>query len=958
VRARTWRHVRAACLLAAALVAPACHAADHIIYCDARAQVSGAGDGTSWTNAYGCLQNALAAATPGTEIQVAQGRYQPDLEMVMGENGGPAGSLFASGRRDVSFVIPRGVTVKGGYAGCGAANTDERDIDAYETILSGDLQGNDIELKDCEWQGIADYVIDASLTDNSHHVVVIVGRDEGDSNQANAEPVLDGLTITGGFADGEFQGQPGGGEISAPLLTTDGAGALIDSGAPTFIHCTFYRNVSRAGVQKTAGGAGAACTGPDADPTFRACTFKENIVFGPGAARGGGALVGGPGGKPDFVDCTFTGNVVAGEDTTSGGGALAVSGAGPLQLTGCRFEGNQALGSKGGAVFNRGAVVDFENCAFEDNAADSGGAAYNEGGTSWSFIGCLFLYNRALNGGDGGAMLHNGATVTVGNCRFVGNSAEGRGGAISGNKGATVLTSVFTGNSARRGGAFFNERGAELSLCNCTTAANRALEFGGAVYGPRRGSYIRNCIFWGDTPDEAYLTETGGMLWDNDIEGSAGGLSYSMDADPQFRDPVGPDGLAGTMDDDLRLCLGSPCIDAGDSQEVSQDWLTDLDGSARVAGNSVDMGAYEFHGPFYYYVDAAHGNDSNGGGSPRRAFATIQKGIDVAQPGYTVLVLPGLYVQGIDFKGKAITVSGLNGAPILEAPGDYGVSFYSAEGPESILRNFVICNCAVGVFVTGSAPTIRNVTLARNGWGIAAYAGAHPVITNCILWDNAKGDLFGCKATYSCVQYPEEGPGNISVDPLFADADHGDFHLLSEYGRYVPAYGLWSFDSQTSPCIDAGDPNADAAGERSPNGARINMGAFGGTPEASLSPCPHPCDEVAQAIETPVPSKPPQPDPAQWDPNGLPAELPGVDLFDCYVEMKAVRAVSPAGPVQYYFECLEQAAFNSGWQEECVYKVFVGRRNAGFRFRVRVCDGLGNVTGWSSWERAIPRAGR
>jgi hypothetical protein len=82
---------------------------------------------------------------------------------------------------------------------------------------------------------------------------------------------------------------------------------------------------------------------------------------------------------------------------------------------------------------------------------------------------------------------------------------------------------------------------------------------GAAVYGARRMSQIRNCIFWGDTPDELYLTENGGIIWCSDIEGyAAGALDYdNFDADPQFRDPAGPDGIAGTLDDDLRLCLGS-----------------------------------------------------------------------------------------------------------------------------------------------------------------------------------------------------------------------------------------------------------------------------------------------------------------------------------------------------------------------------------------------------------------
>jgi predicted outer membrane repeat protein len=831
--------MRAAGLLAAVLAATACHAAERIIYCDPRAQEYGTGDGTSWTNACWCLQNALAAATPGTEIRVAQGTYRPDVEIVVGPDGVPTGSLFASGRRDASFVIPQGVTIKGGYAGCGAANPDERDSDAYETILSGDLQDNDVELKDCEGQSLSDYVNHPSLTDNSLHVVVVVDSNEGGDRPSDANAVLDGLTITGGFADSESEGEPNAGGASGVRLSAEGAGALIYSAAPTFIRCTFRGNVTHPQEQGM-GGGGVACVGDDRPTVFRECTFNENIVFGEGvAAYGAGALVSV---DANFVDCTFTGNVVVNQEVAGGGGALAVFQAQLLKVTGCRFEKNQAPGSKGGAVFHHGGTADFENCSFADNAADFGGATHHEGEGASSFSGCLFLHNRALNGGDGGAILHDGATVTVGNCRFVGNSAEGRGGAISGNQKVVASSSVFTGNAARRGGAFFSERGAELNLCNCTTSANRALEFGGAVYGAQRGSYIRNCIFWGDAPDEAYLTEIGGVLWDNDIEGSAGGPlgAGSIDADPQFRDPAGPDGVAGTLDDDLRLCLGSPCLDAGDSAEVSRDGLTDLDGNPRIAGNSVDMGAYEFDGPFYYYVDAAHGNDANGGGSPQRAFATIQKGIDAAQPGYSVLVLPGWYTQGIDFKGKAITVSGLKGAPTLEAPGDYGVSFYSAEGPESILRNFVIVNCAVGVFVTGSSPTIRNVTLAGNGFGIAAYAGAYPAVTSCIVWGNAKGDLFGCTATYSCTQQGSEGLGNISVDPLFADADNGDFHLLSQYGRYVPAHGLWSFDSQTSPCIDAGDPKLDASGERWPNGGRINMGAFGGTPEASLSLCP--CD--------------------------------------------------------------------------------------------------------------------
>jgi hypothetical protein len=77
-----------------------------------------------------------------------------------------------------------------------------------------------------------------------------------------------------------------------------------------------------------------------------------------------------------------------------------------------------------------------------------------------------------------------------------------------------------------------------------------------------------------------------------------------------------------------------------------------------------------------------------------------------------------------------------------------------------------------------------------------------------------------------------EGAGNLSEDPLFVDSEHHDYHLLSHTGRYVTS-NQWDHDAQTSPCIDAGDPFANIASERTPHGRRINMGAYGGTSQAS-----------------------------------------------------------------------------------------------------------------------------
>jgi hypothetical protein len=241
----------------------------------------------------------------------------------------------------------------------------------------------------------------------------------------------------------------------------------------------------------------------------------------------------------------------------------------------------------------------------------------------------------------------------------------------------------------------------------------------------------------------------------------------------------------------------------------------------------------------YYFVDADHGSDDNEGLTPGTAFATIKRGIDTAMDGDVVRVYPGLYQEEVNFRGKALVVQGVTagtaGVPVLQNPNDFAVSFYNGEGPDSVLKNFIIKNNFMAIFIADSSPTISNLTIVDNIYGIEASAGSDPNISNIIFWNNIYSDLFGCRARYSRIDDVGAGEGNIDGDPLFVDPDNSDYRLRSKRGRYWPEHDVWVLDRVSSPCIDGGDPSAEPLNEPQPNGGRINMGAFGGTAQASLS---------------------------------------------------------------------------------------------------------------------------
>jgi hypothetical protein len=361
-------------------------------------------DGTSWSKAYPHLQDALAVASgmasPGTPIQirVAQGAYMPD-----GGRIGDAGYVTGSAVRSTSFQLVNDVTIEGGYAGLGEADPDDRDVVGHETILSGDLGGDDLPAF-------------VNNGENSYHVMT------GSVNDASA--VVDGFTITGGHANGSAPDNRGGGihlDSSHPTVTNCafmanaavvGGGMYNQSSNPTVTDGTFSGN--------TASGSGGGMFNNLSAPVVARCTFINNISGG----DGGGMHNAGSLSDPMVFHCAFIGNT-AGE----GGGMYNAASSGPTVVNGL-FSGNAVPTNGGAMAVVQGSSAVVENCVLWGNTANAvqggGGGVRIAVDSSVAMTNCI-LWGNAAPVGDGDEILNIGTSTTIRYCDIQGCGGSGAG---------------------------------------------------------------------------------------------------------------------------------------------------------------------------------------------------------------------------------------------------------------------------------------------------------------------------------------------------------------------------------------------------------------------------------------------------------------------------------------------------------------------------------------------------
>ena len=478
------------------------------------ASASGANTGASWTDAYTDLSVALANTNSG-DLWVASGIYKP------GEGSADSSS---------TFYINNALAVYGGFDGT-ETSIDDRDVAANATILSGDINDDDVE-DDFE----------NNKGDNVQHVIFI-------DSLISGVVVVDGFRITGAHTSdnndlNEFFWR-GGGIISystVEVRNSDFYGNFARSGAGIYVNgttsagadnskfenctfehsytssqsagiflntvnnavvseCTFQDNVTNRGAfypllcdgiemskcnfirnegEFPDGFGGAMFNWQSVGWVVSECTFEENSGGNGGVMYHDGREAALDKDNLKFVDCTFRNNT-----SSDFGGGVFYSFDASFTFEACNFFGNE--GTNGAHLFITGSNKDvlIKDCTFENGTAQFGGAHSCYGANSTFLLdGNTYTGNSATTSG-GALIIGFQADVKLNNCRFIENTGN-FGGAIYAQNDSTFIDYAgceFNANmSSGGGGAIYKAGGIETTMDNCNFFVNTAVTDGGAMF--------------------------------------------------------------------------------------------------------------------------------------------------------------------------------------------------------------------------------------------------------------------------------------------------------------------------------------------------------------------------------------------------------------------------------------------------------------------------------------------
>ena len=228
------------------------------------------------------------------------------------------------------------------------------------------------------------------------------------------------------------------------------------------------------------------------------------------------------------------------------------------------------------------------------------------------------IVNGSTTGSGGG--IYSEVSVTIRNCRIIGNSAQNGGGIYLGDStaGSVIVNCLILANTANitsgyGGGIFLRSMfhpDLPISITHCSVVNNTAYWGGGIGHLNFSNPYCNidmfNTILWGNGAAYGPQLAASGWIWgslsycnvqggDADIHGGAPWGEGNIDEPPVFVDTT----ASSCTDWDLHLQPDSPCIDAGTNNAPEMP-DTDLDGRQRVLdgdenGTAIaDMGACEF----------------------------------------------------------------------------------------------------------------------------------------------------------------------------------------------------------------------------------------------------------------------------------------------------------------------------------------------------------------------------